>query len=315
MDVEIIKEIEEEKKLIKNCIRQYGNFAEHNYYYYRMLEESGAENTFVRVDKRYGILGQYFESGKEWYFITGVLAPEKKRLDVLFAAIQYCLNHPRGSKVAVDSTDEFRKSVIDALSRNKKLKMLPSRFVLYWPVFDMSKWDGYRLRGKKWKKLRNILNRFYKHHSVRVVDSKDVPKEKLVKIVREWVKKRRLMDYGYDRKDNNMEYYERYINLINTKFEGMRFAKTMVVDGLPSTITCGWDIPNNNKGYYSGVGIYNYAFEGLGEAVNIDDLRRLKRAGYVHVDFGGSPKPLLAFKKKFRYQDVYKTYTFTIAKR
>ncbi|MBN2454750.1 DUF2156 domain-containing protein [Candidatus Woesearchaeota archaeon] len=314
MTIEVISNVKEEGRLISRCIEKYGYFPEHNYYYYRMLEESGAENRFIRIDNKYGILGQFYPSQKEWYFITGVIAPEKKRAEILMEVIRYCLNG-RGSKIAIDCTGDFWRIMGKRISETRGLRAIRPRFILYWPVFDMKKWDGYSLRGRRWKKLRNTLNRFYKKHNVRVVNSADVPKEKLSKVVDDWVKQRRMMDYGYDRKDSNMEYYERYHNLVNSGFEGMKFAKTLVVDGVPSTITCGWEIPNIEKGYYSGVGIYNYKFEGMGEAANIDDLKRLKRAGYEHVDFGGSPKPLLDFKRKFRYHDVYKTYTFTVLKK
>ena len=65
-----------------------------------------------------------------------------------------------------------------------------------------------------------------------------------------------------------------YLNLINNDFKGIDIAKTLYVDGRPSTITAGWRIPNSNN-YYSAIGIVDYSYPGLGEVVNIDDLNRL----------------------------------------
>ena len=52
-----------------------------------------------------------------------------------------------------------------------------------------------------------------------------------------------------------------------------------------------------------------------GEIANIDELNSLKRKNFDYVDFGGSDKVLLRFKKKFKPEKIYKTYTFSIVKR
>ena len=91
-------------------------------------------------------------------------------------------------------------------------------------------------------------------------------------------------------------------------------AKTLYVNGKPATITAGWKIPNSNY-YYSAIGIVDYSYVGLGEIANIDDLNRLKREGYKCVDFGGSDRVLLRFKKKFKPEKIYKTYIFSIVRK
>ncbi|MFH1182427.1 MAG: hypothetical protein V1702_05695 [Candidatus Woesearchaeota archaeon] len=311
MVVKIIRGGAQEKK-VKACIAKYGYFAEHNYFYYMLLDNDPGENCFFSVDGKYGMLGQYVRKNKEWVFVTGILAPKSKRLGVFMSVLEYCLKH--GKKFTIEADDEFFNEALRAVWGSKSYRALIPRFVLYWPVFDMKKWEGHKMKGKSWKKMRNILNGFYKSHDVKVVDSAKIPKNQLLKIVSEWTKKRHLMSYGCNRKDSNQAYYQKYVNLVNSGFRGMMFAKTLVVDGIPSTITCGWKIPHS-KGYYSAVGIYNYAFKGLGEASNMDDLKRLKKAGFQYVDFGGSPKPLLEFKKKFRYDFTYRTRTFSIVKK
>src|SRR3989338_7225793 len=123
------------------------------------------------------------------------------------------------------------------------------------------------------------------------------------------------MSLGANRKDSNFAYSERYLKMIDLGFEGTKFATTMVVDGEPCSITCGWEIPNSDGSYYSAIGISNYSYEGLGEVANLDDLHRLKESGYGLVDLGGSPMPLLKFKLKFRPHFVYVTHTYAIVKK
>ena len=161
-----------------------------------------------------------------------------------------------------------------------------------------------KLKGSKWKKLRNLRNRFCKNNSLSVKDSKDVPIGDLNKILLNWLKRRS----HNDRVDKHY-----FFNLINNNFEGVDMAKTLCVNGRPSTITGGWKIPNSNN-YYSSIGILDYSYPGLGEIANIDDLNRLKRKGYDYVDFGGSDKVLLYFKRKFKPEKIYKTYVFSIVR-
>jgi len=153
----------------------------------------------------------------------------------------------------------------------------------------MSDWDP-KLKGSKYKKIRNIKNGFYKRHGVHVKNAKDVPKEKLHKVLDRWIKKRSFTE------SIDESYYQ---NIINSGFKGIKHAKVLYVDGEPAAINAGWKIPNS-KNYYSAVGILDYSHEGLGEIANIDDLTRLKKEGYNFVDFGGSDKVLLRFKRKFK---------------
>jgi hypothetical protein len=311
MALELIK-AEEQEDFVKACISKYGYCAEHNYYYYRMLDNDPGEGNFASIDGKYGMLGQFVKETEEWIFISGILAPKEQRLAVFLEVLKHCLDN--GKKFTFEADDELYASITHSLANSEYHAKTP-RFELFWPIYDLQKWDGDKMSGSAWKKMRNVLNGFNKGHDVKVVDSSQIPKEQLLAILSDWVKKRQLAGYGCDRKDSNKAYTQKYINLINTNFRGMDMAKTLVVDGLPSTITCGWDIPNSDKGYYSAIGIYNYAFDGLGEAANMDDLKRLKEIGYKFVDFGGSSKPLLEFKGKFKYDKVYRTRTFSIVKR
>ncbi len=298
----------------KRCIGKFGCTPEHNYTYFLTTAESGAKNIFLKSEEGYGVLATYRENAGEVFMVSEALAPRKKQVEVLHEALDTCFSKLPIKKFAVEQDDGLRAQTKEAFANNGYRALSP-RFSLYWPVFSMDKWGGQGMQGEDWKKLRNAKNRFYSEHSVEVVDSQSVGKEQLKKIVLDWAERRKLMGLGTNRKDSNLAYYERYLKMIDFGFEGTKFAKTLVVDGQPCTITAGWEIPNADSSYYSAIGICNYSFEGLGEMANLDDLYRLKESGYSTVDFGGSPMPLLKFKLKFRPHAVYVTHTYAIVKK
>ena len=297
----------------KRCIGQFGYTPEHNYTYYLTTAEGG-RSIFLKSREGYGVLANHRQNAGEVVMISEALAPREKQVEVLHGALDTCFAKLTIKKFVVEQDDTLRTATLKSFENNGYTALKP-RYSLYWPVFNMKQWDGDAMQGDDWKKLRNLRNRFYSEHSVEVVDSKAVDKEKLKGIVTEWVHRRQLMAQGTDRKDSNLAYYERYLSMIDFGFEGTKFAKTLVVDGEPCTITAGWEIPNADESYYSAMGISNYRHEGLSEVANLDDLHRLKETGYSMVDFGGSPMPLLKFKLKFRPHFVYVTHAYAIVKK
>ncbi len=312
--MEFVETPEESGDEIKRCISKFGYAPEHNYVYFLTAADNGARNIFLKSDEGFGIFANYRERTKEVVMVSEALAPRERQVEVLREALDLCFSQLKIRKFVVEQDDALRATTLKSFEGNGYAALQP-RFSLYWPVFNMEKWHGDDMAGDYWKKLRNIKNRFYGEHSVDVVDSKTVNRVKLKKIVDEWVERRKLMSLGADRRDSNLAYYERYRKLIDLGFEGTKFAKTLVVDGQPCTITAGWEIPNSDSAYYSAIGISNYGFEGLSEIANLDDLHRLKEKGYGLVDFGGSPMPLLKFKLKFRPHFVYVTHTYAIVKK
>ncbi|MBI4439153.1 hypothetical protein HY640_04430 [Candidatus Woesearchaeota archaeon] len=307
--IELIDDVASASALVKRSISRFGSSPEHNYNYYMNIQEAGVRNVFVNFGRGRGILAQRFNSS--WQVIGDVLAPYDERIELLSRALDGCVKGRE--KFVVETSADFRKRLSSYLKPGSRYHLSSPRFTLHWPVFDLRSWNGEKLQGGKWKKLRNIRNHFYKNNRVRVVDASDVRKEKLRLIVAEWVKRRKQS--GVDRIGNNREYYERYMNFVDGDFEGAKYAKCIMVNGEPCSITAGWEIPNSFKEYYSAIGIYSYRQEGLGEVANIEDLMMLKRARYRYVDFGGSPKSLLYFKLKFKPTSVYKSYTYAIRKR
>ena len=300
--MELINETLNARAEIEECIRRNGFAPEHNYGYYQWLEESGKKNIFLKFSDKSGILAQYKSKVSTWYFISMPIAQQKNRLKIFVEALEYIFNNKSAKKVMVELTEELRSQLILAL-KDSKLRIGRNNFIYFWPVFDMKNWDE-NLKGKNWKKIRNIRNRFYEEHDVVVRDSQEIHPDKLKKIVNGWLKKRSSIDRPL---------YHRYLNMINCNFDGADFTRSLIVDGEACSITAGWKIPNSND-YYSGIGLYNYNFEGIGEISNLDDLVFLKKQGFEKVDFGGSGKNLLEFKKKFLPSFIYKTYSFPIVR-
>lgn len=298
----------------KECISRFGRAPEHNYTYFLTVAEGDAKNFLLKTSEGYGVLLNYSESQKTATMISEALAPREKQVETVKSAIEACFGK-LGAKKFVIEQDDCLKSETSAMLPGNGYRALQTRYSLYWPVFNMETWSGDTMVGEDWKKLRNLRNRFYNEHSVEVVDSKSVDPAALKEIIKSWVERRKLLSLGANREDSNLAYDERYLKMVDEKFEGMDFAKTLVVDGSPSTITAGWEIPNSDKAYYSSMGICDYKFEGIGEMANLDDLCRLKKSGYKLVDFGGSPMPLLKFKLKFRPSAVYVTHTYAIVKK
>lgn len=298
----------------EECIKRFGYAPEHNLPYFLTSAEKGFRNILLKSGEGYGFFGTLSESLGEIAMVSEALAPREKQVEVLHEALDTCFGKLGVSKLVVEQDEALRAATRETLA-GKGYAALKPRYVLYWPVFDMERWNGDKMAGEEWKKLRNIKNRFYSGHKVEMVNSTAVDREKLRRIVLEWVERRKLMSLGASRKDSNMAYYDRYMQMIEMGFPGTSFAKTLLVDGEPCTITAGWEVPNSDRSYYSAIGLSNYRFEGLGEAANLEDLRMLKEAGYRLVDFGGSPMPLLKFKLKFRPHAVYATHTYAIVRK
>ncbi len=302
--MKIYDNIIEHQKRIKGSIKKYGHFAEHNYNHYLYSEAKADKNVFFDFGSNKGVLTKFHQRGSSWsLFPDGILAPKGERLNLLLETADYVLKKKKGKKFAVEVSEDLKKEILGKLHMNV-LRACSCNYVLYWPLYKMDLWD-YELKGSKWKKLRNIKNRFLRKNKVKVADSIKVPKEKLKGIVAKWLAKRQKNDKVDE------DYYYR---LIENNFKGMDMAKTLYVNGKPCTITAGWSIPNT-RNYYSSIGVLDYSYPGLGEIANIDDLNRLKKEGYEYVDFGGSEKTLLSFKRKFRPEKIYKTYIFSIVRR
>jgi len=301
--MDIINDIYKGKKEIINCIKKHGSVREHNYWFFYNQQTNYAKIYFFKF-KDSGIFSVRYKSGT-WEIIGDLLAIEEKRLELFNNFLEYVLFKKGDKKVFVFIPEKFYDNVNDMLQSSNKYRITTNPLVYYTPVFSMEKWDD-NLQGKKWKKLRNIKNKFLKSYNVEIVSSKEIEKEKLNQVVLEWRKKRPKVEKNY--------YIQMYLNFIKNDFEGTDIARSVVVDGEVCTITAGWKIPNSSN-YYSAIGLYNYKYNGLGEIANIDDLTQINKKKYKYADFGDSSESLLQFKKKFGPEYFYKTYWFYIVRK
>jgi hypothetical protein len=291
--------------LVKRSLSKYSHFVEHHFEHYLCIEDKDSILSFADCGKGRGVLLSTDGKGKWRVFPNGVLALPQERYALLEKLFRYLLLKKHAKKVVLEVDERFRSEILDHLSDSKKFKALSLNYLLYWPVFHMELFDS-KMKGRKWKKLRNIRNRFQKQHRTRMVDARNVPTDKLEGIVMEWMRRRRQTDVV------SKQYY---LNAIRSRFKGFTLAKVIYVDGEPCTITAGWEVKNGEKHYYSAIGLLNYAHLGIGEFANLMDLLLLKKKGYRIVDFGGSGASLLGFKSKFRPHAIYKTYVFSVVKR
>lgn len=279
-----ILDIKKDKKLIENLIKKYATLPEQNYYNLFYHNDSSA----ILIDKKYLVL--FYEIDKKWRFISEPLG--KNKLSILNKAIKFAFIHT--NKITFELTENLAKKII------KKYKVKKIIYTYHWPVYNLKKFDP-DLKGNEWKKLRNIRNRFIKNHNIGSVDSRKINKNDLKKIISDWCQARNKNLEGLD-----------YNKVIDNNFKGFEHTKTLVINGVPSTITGGW---MTKIGFYDALGIFNNKFEFLSEMSSIDDLTNLKKKKYKYVDFGGSGKELLGFKLKFKPEYIYKTVEFNILKK
>lgn len=302
--MEIIKDILNNKETIVNSIHQHGYAPEHNFWHFFNLQTEKSKCWFLRFNGNAGIMSLLNKSGS-CEMISEVLASKNKRMEVFEEFLNHMLRKLGLKKVYVFVGTDFKNEIKKMADKNRnhnRYSLSRSR-TYYCPIFNLKNFDE-RLPGKFWKKIRNIKNKFYRDHDVQVVQSQDVDRKALLDIVLQWKKRKG----SHDRAE-----YVKYLNFIKNDFRGAKYARTLVVNGKPSTITAGWSIPDSNI-YHSAIGIHNYMFEDLSYISNLDDLLFLKKMGHVYANFGSSDKDLLAFKKKFNPESIVKLHYFSIRK-
>jgi hypothetical protein len=285
--------------LVEALIRKYGHSPWHNYYHYENCEGKGERNFVFEFDGSGAILAR--RKKRIWHIFSEVLAEPRLKLAIFEEFLKFCFSDPDVEKVSMEFEEDFRNDVLSLL-RSSPWRSCRVKYELTCSVFDLLQWDE-QLQGKRWKKLRQQIHQFYKTHRVEILDSAQLSSAELKQIVQDWRQKR---------KQNDRAYYHPYLKAIENCFAGTRLRRTFVIDGIPSTITAGWDIPNQEGHYYSAIGIHNYRFDHLGIVSYIDDLSFLKSQGVRFANFGGGWGGLLNFKMKFRPNSFYVTHAFSI---
>jgi len=293
-----ILQLKAHKRIVLKAIRKYGTGPEHNYQHYLYMGEKGCRPVFVHFGKHMGVLALRGRKGT-WHTFDEVIAPAKIRQKIFIDFVNFAIGHDKAKKVVVETRENLRKSVMKKAKNEFHFPRI--NYSLHWPLFKIKGFDE-NIPGKNWKKIRNLRNRLYRFHKVRIVSSRSLKKSQLKELVKRWVRKRALRDRAEIGK---------YIKLIDNNFKGCDYARSILVDGKPATISAGWRIPNSKKAY-SAIGILDYSADGLGETAYIDELSYLKKMKFHEVNLGGSDAPMLFFKKKFRPHKTYKTVVYSI---
>lgn len=299
--MKIIKDTAESQPLIEAEIEKYGYAPEHNFFCFRDDQGEGTQNWLFKTGNG-SILAR--QEDEVWYLFSEILAAQPDKIKILSEFLKHCFSDKKTDRVSVEFETDFYREVLKFL-KSSPWRACAVNYSLTWPIFDLAKWDP-DLKGGDWKKLRYQIGLFYRQHKVEIIDGRDCKPNDLKKIVEAWRKKRQGNDRSYD-------YH--YLNLIDNNFAGVKFCRVFIVDGISSTITAGWEIPNQRGSYYSAVGLHNYSCDYLGEAANVDDLSFLKKHGYQWANFGGGEEELTGFKMKFHPCRTYDTHVFSIKRR
>ena len=286
------------KRKIVRAIIAYGFSPDHNYFNYLYSQTAGKKCVFFDFGKSRGVIAFYSKNKRIWRVINGVFAPEQERLHVFMEFLNWAFRHKNARKVFVEFPEELKKDLYRKLRGSFRLN---AGYCLHWPIYSLDNIDG-EMKGKEWKKLRNIRNRFLKGNKIEVKDPRKVSKDALRKVLMSWVKKR------YQRDRANMGYY---MSIIRNNFRGFDVLRSVSVNGEVCSFSGGWMVPNSSDFYYS-IGIFNYSHKNLGDFVNLDDLLHVKKLGFKQVELGGSDEATILFKKKFNPVKIYKTYFFSI---
>jgi len=306
--MKILDDIEKSsaKTRIRKDIKENGYMAEHNYCF--LYNNEGVEkDLYFSFEDKKGIMARYLKRKNKYYVFSDVIAPEGNQIEILYQFLDYCLYDKKAKEVEI----EFSENLINKLKRKlrtdkkwMKFSLSDMDYGLIWPVYDMDKWNGEKMDGKEWKKIRYYWNNFFRKYDIKIKPSNKIKNEELYKIVNIWKRKRNGEDAPV---------YSFFLNAIKNNFKGFDMSRTIMINNEPSSITAGFKIPNSNN-YYSAIGLTNYKYNRLGEIANMDDLIELKKTGYDCIDFGGSDDSLFRFKKKFRPTGFYKTYVYQIRK-
>jgi len=292
-------DIDKNKELILESIRKFGYSAEHNYFHYKFLANKKWKPVFAEIDGSKGVMALLNEDKKIWKMVGGVIAPEKERIGTFTGFLEKVLEE-KGSKIFIEVETDFRKEILRELE--KKYKVSSTNYILHWPVYELSLLDE-NLNGKKWKKIRNIRNRF-KSMGVKSKDDLSESSESMLEVLEKWLAKRPHND------SVDVNYYR---NVIKNNFEGFDIARAFELNGKISSISAGWKVPNSGRFYWS-IGIHDYSHKELSEFLNFEDLTLAKKTGYEFAELGGSDKNLLMSKRKFNPSEIYKTHIFSLRK-
>lgn len=300
--MKIIKDIQGNAQQIQKTISKYGHLAQHHFHLYLNYSRKNEKNVFFEWDGNQGLFA--YQRDNIWRVLTDPITLQRSKKKIFFEFLDWTFRDKNIEKIILeDMTEDLWKEIVEAVKSSKFRAAKPS-YVLSWPLIDLEKWSE-KLEGKKWKRLRNMRNKFFKENQVEIKKPSEVEKESLKKLLFKWKKQH---------KNKERVHLLQYLRFIDSNFQGCDLARLILINNQPVSINAGWAVPNS-RNYYSCVGLYDYDCKNIGEVSYLDELAELKKMSYQLVDFGGSEGKLLDFKMKFHPVSIYKTYTFSVFKR
>lgn len=284
--------------IIESSIKKFGFEPEHNLHYFMNNEEPKTKNAIIDFGDSTIMLTNF---GKDCarLFPSGILGPRKVHARMMLDFFNYSFKNKKTSEILAeiseDDYEEFKKII------PKNICLADAPYIYYWPIVNLKEFDM-ELKGSRFYELRKIKYSFMKKNRIEFHDAKYIEKGILKEVLHQWEKSRKGKD------DAISHEYNRWLE---TNFLGADYAKCAYVNGFPSAILCGWNIPNSNS-FYLAVVLHNYMASNIGEILYLECFKELKSMGFGYCNLGGSDENLLKFKKKFLPEIVYKTVEFSV---
>lgn len=174
---------------IQQSIDKWGSKPEHNVYYYMHNLAKNSKKVVFDFGADKLILASYDENLNIWsLFPSGILSPVEDSLDLLLQFSRYCLEERSGRKITMEIDDNlFHRFKDEIKNQALNFRVLKVNLVRYWPIINLKLWN-YELKGKKWRKLRKMKNKFFKNNDVEIVRSVELPEDSVKNIVFDWKK-------------------------------------------------------------------------------------------------------------------------------
>lgn len=290
------------RKVLKSHIKKFGHRPEHHPWLYLYALLPGYDMVYFDFGNRGGVVTH--RKNQNWHIVDEPLASPDSRVFLFLETAKYIFSMQNAKKINLEEWTKESRDEVKKVLLKLPYRLLKSKPADYWPVFDLERFDE-KFRGKNLKGLRYVQNRFLKNHKVAFKDASKVSAVPQLRLLKIWSKRRTAHDKVWD--------YD-YEKFMKAGFPGCSIKRALFIDGVLRGISAGWQIPNSNN-YYIYLDIHDYSDEYLGEFLTIDHFLEAKKRGFKLLDFGGSDKGLLNFKKKFHPAYIYETYDFSIARK
>lgn len=290
--------------LIGDCIAKYGFAPEHDYHEFISYDSKETKSIFVHFGEFRGAL--LVNHGTTWQVLSEILGPREQHAALFMDLARELFANKGVKKIMVEFPFETRREMIK-LSKGTNTVIGNVVEHYYTPIMDLTKWDP-TLQGPEMSKLRKAKNRFFRNFDVKLYRNDDIlkiPKEKILEMIRKWVKNRKAKDRAI---------YDSYLTFVEQGLPGGALSILVVINGEVKGLASASSIPNSDRSVYYGVNLHDYSIPELGDFITVVFLDELQKAGFKMMDFGASDEKLLAYKKKFNPVSQYELAFFYVRK-